>query len=296
MVEAYNKRIQELSKKNQLKCFSQILNIVKKYWDKISDNFILIPNKEYFTKSPLIDEKGKEIEIFDIKDLQDKLLSLIESPSKKERQLIQQFNSIFSNSYGDLGELEIRKFREKIFAIFDTGFTALPIENQGLGVQDLFIYLSSMILLDSSIIAIEEPEGGLSTKNQRILHKTIVNIYSQSDKQIFISSHSEEFESPNSYIIELDSNGTREISRIEQKKEYEEKIEEVLLKRKLAEEKERYEALLKEVTEKGITLDILNYIKNLRDEDKIDAQKISKALGYDKQKVQEILKEVMRRK
>lgn len=87
--------------------FSTTFNIVKEYFDKISDNFILIPNKEYFTKGPFVEKNGKQIEIFDSNRFEDKLLSLIESPSKKERPLIQNFNSIWSKSYGDLGELEI---------------------------------------------------------------------------------------------------------------------------------------------------------------------------------------------
>ena len=298
ILKIYKERVQQQRDKPQLKPFSNTFNIVKEYFDKISDNFILIPNKEYFPKGPLLqeNENGEQIEFFDIDRFEDKLLSLIESPSKKERKLIQEFNSIFSKSYGDLGELEIRKFREKVFAIFDTGFTALPIENQGLGIQDLFLYLAHIILFDSAIIAIEEPEGGLSTENQKILYNIIEDVYLRSDKQIFISSHSEEFETPNSYIIEMEKEGTKEISRREKKKEYEEKIDEVLTKRKLREEKDHYEVLLKQVTERQMAIDILSYIEKLRDEEKIDAQKISKELGYKKEKVQEILKEITKKR
>jgi len=298
IIRRYKQRIEEQSDIPLLKPFLEAFTIVKEYFERISDNFILIPNKEYFPKGPLLERKknGHQIEIFDLGRFEDRLLSLIESPSKKERTLIQRFNKIFSSSYGDLGELEIRKFREKVFAIFDTGFSALPIEDQGLGVQDLFLYLSSIILFDSSIIAIEEPESGLSTENQRILHETIRRICSRSDKQVFISSHSEEFETANSYIIETGKDGTKEISKIQKEKEYEEKIDQVLIKRRVQEERERYEALLREVTERQMTLDILEYVRELGDEEKIDAQKISDALGYEKKKVQEILKEITRRK
>ncbi|MBC8521310.1 MAG: AAA family ATPase, partial [Methanomicrobia archaeon] len=203
---------------------------------------------------------------------------------------------IWSRSYKDFGELEIRKFREEVFAIFDTGFTALPIENQGLGIQDLFLYLAHIVLFDSAIIAIEEPEGGLSAENQRTLYNIIDDVYSRSDKQIFISSHSEEFETPNSYIIEMSKEGTKEISRREKEKEYEEKIDGILVKRRLEREKEQYEAILREVTEREITLDILNYISKLGDEEKVDAQKISDELGYKKEKVEEVLKEIVGRR
>ena len=276
--------------------FSKTFNIVKGYFGKISDNFILIPNKEYFSKGPFVEKGGKQIEIFDINRFYDKLASLIESPGKKERELIKKFNGIWSRSYRDFGELEIRKFQKRVFAIFDTGFNALPIENQGLGIQDLFLYLAYTVLFDPAIIAIEEPEGGLSTENQITLHNIIEDVYSGSDKQIFISSHSKEFETPSSYIIEMGKGGTREISRKEEEKEYEEKIEGILINRKLAEEKEQYEALLREVTEREITLDILNYISKLGDEEKVDAQKISDALGYKKKKVEEVLSEILMKK
>jgi hypothetical protein len=276
--------------------FSETFNIVKKYFEKISDNFILIPNMGYFPKGPLVGTKssGTPIKIFDIERFYKKLRSLIESPGKKDRTLIHQFNNVFGGSYADMGELEIRKFRKEVFAIFDTGFTSLPIENQGQGVQDLFLYLAHIILFDSAIIAIEEPEGGLSTENQRILHGIIEDVYSRRDKQIFIASHSEEFESPNSYVIEVDRDGTREISRMEQEKEYERRIDEVLIKRRLKEEKDIYQALLKEVTERQTTLDVLNYIDKLESEEEIDAQKISSELGYKEETVQEVLKKILK--
>jgi len=276
--------------------FSETFNTVKKYFEKISDNFILIPNVGYFPKAPLAGTKssGTQIKIFNIERFYKKLRSLIESPGKKDRALIHQFNNVFGGSYADMGELEIRKFREEVFAIFDTGFTSLPIESQGQGVQDLFLYLTHIILFDSAIIAIEEPEGGLSTENQRILHGIIEDVYTRRDKQIFIASHSEEFESLNSYVIEMDREGTREISRMEQEKEYERKIDEVLIKRRLLEEKETYQALLKEVTEKQTTLDVLNYIDKLESEEEIDAQKISSELGYKEETVQEVLKKILK--
>lgn len=295
ILDQYGETVQK-QKSRRIEPFSRTFNIVKEYFEKISDNFILIPNKEYFAKGPFVEKGGEQIEIFDVNRFMDKLASLIESPGKKERELIKKFNGIWSRSYKDFGELEIRKFREEVFAIFDTGFTALPIENQGLGIQDLFLYLAHIVLFDSAIIAIEEPEGGLSAENQRTLYNIIDDVYSRSDKQIFISSHSEEFETPNSYIIEMSKEGTKEISRREKEKEYEEKIDGILIKRRLEREKEQYEAILREVTEREITLDILNYISKLGDEETVDAQKISRDLGYKKEKVEEVLSNILRRR
>ncbi len=292
LFERYKEMLRE-PRDRLIEPFSKTFSIVKDYFEKISENFILIPNKEYFSKGPFVEKGGEQIEIFDINRFYDRLASLIESPGKKERELIQKFNSIWSRSYGDLGELEIRKFREEVFAIFDTGFNALPIENQGLGIQDLFLYLAHMILFDSAIIAIEEPEGGLSTENQRILYNIIEDVYSGSDKQIFVSSHSKEFETPNSYVIEMGKEGTEEISRMEEEKEYEEKIDEILINRRLEKEREEYEALLREVTEREITLDILGYIRKLGEEERVDVQKISDELGYKKEKVEEILNKIL---
>jgi len=279
--------------------FSTTFNVVKQYFDKISDNFILIPNKEYFSRAPLVrkEVKGEQVEIFSVDEFMQRLLALIESPNRRERELIQKFYGIYNKSYSELGKLEtITKVRDEIFIIFGTSLTSLPVKEQGLGVQDLFLYLAHMVLFDSAIIAIEEPEGGLSTENQRLLHDIIEDVYSEGDKQIFLSSHSEEFETPNSYVIEMGTDGTKEISRMEKRNEYEKKIDEVLIKRKLAEEKEHYEALLKEVTERQMALDILSYINKLGDEEKIDAQKISNELGYEKGKVREVLKEITKEK
>nr|QNO53392.1 DNA replication and repair protein RecF [Methanosarcinales archaeon ANME-1 ERB6] len=294
LIEQYEETFHDLDLRTRT--FSKTFNIVKGYFGKISDNFILIPNKEYFSKGPFVEKGGKQIEIFNINRFYDKLASLIESPGKKERELIKKFNGVWSRSYRDFGELEIRKFQKRVFAIFDTGFNALPIENQGLGIQDLFLYLAYMILFDPAVIAIEEPEGGLSTENQITLHNIIEDVYSGSDKQIFISSHSKEFETPSSYIIEMSKGGTTEISRREAEKEYEEKIEGILINRRLEKEKAQYEALLREVTEREITLDILNYISKLGDEEKVDAQKISDELGYKKEKVKEVLSGILMKK
>ena len=276
--------------------FSKTFNIVKEYFDKISDSFILIPNRGYFPKGPFTERGGERIEIFDVNRFNAELDSRIYSPRRKEREHLQKLSDIFSRYYGDFGELVFRKFQERMLAIFDTGFTAFPIEDQGQGIQDLYLYLAHMILFDSAIIAIEEPEGGLSTENQRALHNIIEDVYAGSDKQIFISSHSEEFETPSSYIIEMSKEGTKEISRREEEREYEEKIEGILLNRRLEQEKEQYEALLREVTEREITLDILNYISKLGDEETVDAQKISRDLGYKKEKVEEVLSEIIIKK
>lgn len=279
--------------------FSTAFNVVRQYFDKISDNFVLIPNKEYFSRAPYVrkEEKREQIEIFSMDGFMQRLLALIESPNKRERELIQKFYGVYNKSYSELGKLEtITKVRDEIFIIFGTSLTSLPVKEQGLGVQDLFLYLAHMVLFDSAIIAIEEPEGGLSTENQRLLHNIIEDVYSGSDKQIFLSSHSEEFETPTSYIIEMGADGTKEISRIKKEEEYEKKIEEVLIERKLREEKEHCEALLKEVTERQIVLDILNYINKLGDEEKIDVEKISSELGYKKAKVQQALKEITKKK
>ena len=276
--------------------FARTFGMVKKYFDSVFDNFILIPNKEYFSKGPLGEQGGEQIEIFDIDGFMDRLASLIESPNKKERKLIREFNRIFGNSFGAIGELEIRKFREKVLALFDTGFIELPIENQGLGIQDLFLYLAHMTLFDAAIIALEEPEGSLSTENQRILRNIVEGVYSKSNKQVFISSHSEEFETSNSYVIELAKEGTKEISRTKDERGYEKRIQDILIKRRLEEEKEAYRVLLEEVNEKQITLDILDHIDKLDDKEKVDPERISKQLGYKKEKVEEILRKITRRR
>ena len=161
-------KLKKIKLKSTIEPYSEIFNIIKGYFDKISDNFILIPNKEYFIKGPYDTKDGEEIEIFEVGKFEEKLLSLIESPSKTERKLIQEFNKFWSQSYQNLGAIELWKFRDELFAIFDSGYSTLPIESQGLGIQDVFLYLAHMTLFESTITAIEEPEGGLSTENQKI--------------------------------------------------------------------------------------------------------------------------------
>ncbi|GAI47272.1 unnamed protein product, partial [marine sediment metagenome] len=125
--------------------FSRTFNVVKEYFDKISDNFILIPNKEYFARVPLVEkgENGEQIEIFNTDRFMHRLLSLVESPNRREQELIRKFYSVYNQSYSDLGKLEtITKVRDEIFVIFGTSLTSLPVKEQGLGVQDLFLYLA----------------------------------------------------------------------------------------------------------------------------------------------------------
>ena len=298
MLLAHYREILSERKPDPIEFFSKPFDMVKGYFYKISDNFVLIPNKEYFPKSPFVDTDRKQrIEIFDMNMFIGRLVSLIGSPSRKQRDLIDKFYSIFNDSYSHLGRLEtITKIRNEIFAIFGTSITSLPIDDQGLGVQDLFLYLAHMVLLDAAIIAIEEPEGGLSTENQKLLHSIVEDVYSDSDKQIFISSHSEEFETPNSYIIEIGPDGTRQISRMTKESEYEQKIEKVLIKRRLEEEKKEYKALLTEVSERQMALDVLTYISKLKDDEGVDTEEISNKLGYPKEKVQQILNQANRKR
>ena len=70
------------------------------------------------------------------------------------------------------------------------------------------------------------------------------------------------------------------------------------LKKKLKEvviENENYRVILKNMIEKQISLDILDYIEKLDSKDKIDAVKISKELGYEKEIVEEVIKEIYQR-
>ena len=56
-----------------------------------------------------------------------------------------------------------------------------------------------------------------------------------------------------------------------------------------------YKGILKHVVDAEIILDILNYITELGDEQKVDPQKISDELGYKKEKVEEVIGEIFRR-
>ena len=65
---------------------------------------------------------------------------------------------------------------------------------------------------------------------------------------------------------------------------------------KAKEEGDIYKGLLKHVTDAQITLDILDYVNKLEDEEKVDAQKISDELGYKKERVEEVISEILRRR
>ena len=276
--------------------FSACYNIIKEYFESISKVFVLIPNNEYFKKTPLDKREGITIDIFDINNFKYKLAKLIDSPSIKERKSIKQFMEIFNKSYASLGKLEsVSKFREEVMAIFGNAFNSFPIGEQGAGVQDLFFYLAHIILFDDIILAIEEPERGLSTENQVILHEIIEEYYGSSDKQLFICSHSEQFESPNSYIIELGYRGTEEISKMKSKNEYEGKIPTILPRRNLEKEKAQSEVLLREMAERQVMLDVLNYINKLGDKEYLDYEKIAKALKYKKEDVKKALDDIIKK-
>jgi predicted ATP-dependent endonuclease of OLD family len=294
LLRLIEKEIFETQIKDLLKPFKDCYSIIDSYFGSISDNFILIPNKEYFRRDPLTEKDGEHINIFDMKRFENRLASLFDSPGKRDRELIKQFNGLFSSAYKEeIGEIEISKFRDKIIAIFNTGITALPIENQGLGVQDLYLFLTHIVLFDKAIIAIEEPESGLSVINQKKLKKIIESIYRGSEKQIFISSHSDEFESSSSHIVEMTKDGTQMTSRSKSKKEYEEKISEVLIKRGLEEEREKYEFILVEMAEREMALDILKTIDELENKEEIDIDSLAQKLGYEPQKIQEIIEKYL---
>ena len=53
--------------------------------------------------------------------------------------------------------------------------------------------------------------------------------------------------------------------------------------------------LLKNVVEREMTLDILRYISELGDEEKVNAEMIAEALGYPREKVEEILREIVKK-
>ena len=56
-----------------------------------------------------------------------------------------------------------------------------------------------------------------------------------------------------------------------------------------------FKETLKHVTDAEITLDILDYINGIGDEEIVDAQRISDELGYRKEKVEEVIGEIFRR-
>lgn len=277
--------------------FSKINNMISDYFISISNHFILISYREFFQRFPLNYKDGEPIEVFNQELFNNKLSNLIESPSLKERGLIEDFVKIFNSSYTDLGELEnLQKFRDEVIAIFGSNVISLPMKDQGRGVQDLFLYLSCMILFNSSIVGIEEPEGGLSNENQKKLGSIIKSIYTGSEKQIFITSHSEEFEFPDSYFIEMGKNGTTLISRRNQEEVYEEKIDTVLIKRKLIDEKEAFKTILKDLTDKQMKIQILNYIESLDNNEEINIDDIAKKFKYPKQQIKQVINEIIKRK
>jgi len=280
-----------------LKALSEGHKVVRDVLQAMCDSYILLPSRHFLEKGPIEKvENGKDTPIarFDPDGFFAKLEVLIGSPTKRQRALIHRFNSVFDGSFKDLGVIELTKFRNRVLAIFETPYISLPVEEQGRGLQDLFVYLAYMVLFEPAVIAIEEPEGGLSAKNQRRLREVMEDVYADGTKQIFMASHSEEFETANSYVIELDVNGTREISRRTQDEKYEQVIDKVLIKRNLEKQIRYWQGLLKETTEAQVNLDILNYVSQLGEGQEIDLEAISKELGYDKEMVEKVLASLTR--
>lgn len=147
-----------------LKALSEGHKVVRDVLEAISDSYILLPSRHFLEKGPIEKEKGTPIARFDSDGFFAKLQVLIGSPTKRQRALIRRFNSVFDDSFKDLGAIELTKFRDRVLAIFETPYISLPVEEQGRGLQDLFVYLAYMILFEPAVIAIEEPEGGLSAE------------------------------------------------------------------------------------------------------------------------------------
>lgn len=63
-----------------------------------------------------------------------------------------------------------------------------------------------------------------------------------------------------------------------------------------ADDKNIYKFLLVHTLESQMTLDILNHIQKLQDDDIIDAGQISRELGYKKESVQKIIDEIKNRR
>ncbi len=82
-------------------------------------------------------------------------------------------------------ELEISSPQQEL--IINDGKIRLPISSYGTGVHELVILISSIVLIENSICAIEEPEIHFHPRLQREFIDFLVN---ETDNQYLISTHS----------------------------------------------------------------------------------------------------------
>jgi len=269
---------------------------VESYLEAIGNSFALLPSQHFLQKGARSEVDGVPITEFQRDRFYETLLGMIESPTLADRERIQRFSKLFGENFSEIGAVQLSKFRERVLGILDTPHISLPVEEQGKGVQDLFVFICYLTLFPYSVVAIEEPEAGLSVWNQRQLIKTIAEVTADPGKQVMLSSHSDVFEGESSYLVEMSDGVTTVVSRAAEREQYESRIDRVLMQRNLAQQIEEYQTLLRSTAEIQARLAILEFIDGLSDDEQIDASTIAQSLGLKESFVDGVIADLVSRR
>lgn len=107
-----------------------------------------------------------------------------------------------------------RKSSQPRLVFEDPGLSVLTLEQLSSGEQQLVVLLAVALLARASILAIEEPEISLDTKNQALLRELLEGlVQSKAIGQVIIESHAPSFDGPQVVRFSRDESGASRASR-----------------------------------------------------------------------------------
>lgn len=151
----------------------------------------------------------------EVKELASELHKLKESRKQRNTQVWTRFveeMKSFKHILSD-GEMQVHKPDEK-----EAGFSFKPADGRefipyhllGTGSHQLICFIGQLLTLRASVVGIEEPEMNLKPANQRVLSEVLRQMAGKpgAPAQIFVTSHSEEFDQGNPFYYMRTSEGS----------------------------------------------------------------------------------------
>jgi hypothetical protein len=112
-----------------------------------------------------------------------------------------------------------RKNSQPRLVFEDPGLSVLTLDQLSSGEQQLVVLLAVALLARASVLAIEEPEISLDTKNQALLRELLEGLVrSKAIGQVIIESHAPSFDGPQVVRFSRDESGASRASREEANK------------------------------------------------------------------------------
>jgi hypothetical protein len=107
-----------------------------------------------------------------------------------------------------------RKSSQPRLVFEDAGLSVLTLEQLSSGEQQLVVLLAVALLARANLLAIEEPEISLDTKNQALLRELLEGLVkSKAIGQVILESHAPSFDGPQVIRFSRDESGVSRASR-----------------------------------------------------------------------------------